>query len=382
MMKEKLELFKSQLGKTTESKESYEESLKVPEPTHTLLSGTLGYKMEDKLYLLNILNTYMITDKFYKSKEEFIVEFRNLIEKIANEDPEFVVKALIYSRCLGSGLRTITQLGAVLALPFIVKTPLAYKLFKPFNKKKGTGGMIYRPDDMKSLHILYKELGGKGVMPNSMKKGFRECIESYDTYSLLKYKNNIIDIANIVHPNPKNSTAIVEVDGEKISTLNAIMTGKNVLAETWETGLSEIGNAVKDLDLNNEEKEIKLKEGKNMIFNELLSSNKLGYLAAIRNIRNIINNDLTGDTINKLSELIKEDSKIKEAKIMPYQLVNAYLHCESEQVKGSLDYAIEKSMSNFKEAITGKVDVLLDISGSMYQYKTEAAAITAILTLG
>ena len=105
-----------------------------------MLSGTLGYKIEDKLHFLSILNTYLIKDTFYKSKSDFISDFRDLIEKLAMKDPEFVVKALIYSRCKGSGLRAITQLGAVLALPFIKGTTLAEKLFRPYSKTTGKGG--------------------------------------------------------------------------------------------------------------------------------------------------------------------------------------------------------------------------------------------------
>ena len=379
--KENLEAFRESLGKSTVSKEAYVEAQKVPEPTHQMLSGTMGYKIEDKLHFLTILNTYLIQDTFYKSKSDFISDFRNLVEKLAMEDPEFVVKAIIYSRCKGSGLRAITQLGAVLALPFIKGTTLAEKLFRPYSKTTGKGGVIYRPDDMTNILDIYKALGGKGVMPNSMKKGFRKSIESFDTYTLLKYKKAIINISNIVHPHPHNSSAVVEVDGKTIPTISAILTGKSVSADTWETGLSEVGQIVKEY-ANVKEKERALKEGKTLIFKDLLESNSLGYLALLRNIRNILVNDTNGELLDLLCKRIEDFDNIRKAKIMPHQILNAFLNTTHYRVESALNNAINKSMSNFQEAVTGKTVVLLDISSSMGYCIKEASAIAAILNTG
>ena len=379
--KENLKTFRESLGKSTISKEAYLEAQKVPEPTHQMLSGTLGYKIEDKLHFLSILNTYLIKDTFYKSKSDFISDFRDLIEKLAMKDPEFVVKALIYSRCKGSGLRAITQLGAVLALPFIKGTTLAEKLFRPYSKTTGKGGMIYRPDDMVNILDIYKTLGGEGVMPNSMKKGFRKAIEFFDSYTLLKYKKAIIDISNIVHPNPNNSSAVVEVEGKTIPTISAILTGKSVEADTWETGLSKVGQIVKEY-ANEVEKERVLKEGKTLIFKDLLESNSLGYLALLRNIRNILTNDTQGELTDLLCKRIKDYEGIKRAKIMPHQILNTFLNTTSDKVMSALNSAINKSMNNFREAITGRTAVLLDVSGSMYNCRNEASAIATILNIG
>lgn len=379
--KENLEAFKASLGKGIVSKEAYIEAQKVPEPTHQMLSGTLGYKIEDRLHFLTILNTYLIQDTFYKSKSKFLSDFRELIEKLAIKDPEFVVKAIIYSRCKGSGLRAITQLGAVLALPFIKGTTLAEKLFRPYSKTTGKGGIIYRPDDMVNILSIYKALGGKGVMPNSMKKGFRKAIESFDTYTLLKYKKAIIDISNIVHPNPHNSSALVEVEGKTIPTISAILTGESVKADTWETGLSEVDQIVKEY-ASEGEREKALKEGKTLIFKDLLESNSLGYLALLRNIRNILDNDTQGELLDLLCKRIEDYERIRKAKIMPHQILNAFLNTTHFKVVSALNNALNKSTDNFRETITGKTAVLLDVSGSMYDCKNEASAIAAILNIG
>lgn len=377
---ERAKLLRESIGKMARSKEAVVEANAIPEPTHQMVGGGIGYKLEDKLHLLTILNTYMLQDTYYKSATEFLAEFSELISKIALADPEFVAKAIVYSRCHASGLRTINQVASVLALPFLSGTSYAKLLYSSFDKKNKKGGMIYRPDDMKAILDTYKTLGGKGVMPNSMKKAFKKAIEELDTYSLLKYKKDIIDVANLVHPNPNNSNATVEVDGEKIPTITAIMRGAKVSADTWETGLSDVGQVVKEFGLSEEEKEQALKQGKNAVFSDLLKENKLGYLAAIRNINNIVKNDSDGETTKMLANLISDSTKIRAAKIMPQQLANAYLYGSTAvPVKDALEKAIEGAMANFKEAITGNVAIVLDVSGSMGGVRKEAAFITAIL---
>lgn len=377
---ERAKLLRDSIGKMTRSKEAVVEANAIPEPTHDMVGGGIGYKLEDKLHFLTILNTYMLQDTYYKSATEFLAEFSELISKIALADPEFVAKAIVYSRCHASGLRTINQVASVLALPFLSGTSYAKLLYSSFDKKNKKGGMIYRPDDMKAILDTYKILGGKGVMPNSMKKAFKKAIEELDTYSLLKYKKDIIDVANLVHPNPNNSNATVEVDGEKIPTITAIMRGAKVSADTWETGLSDVGQVVKEFDLSEEEKEQALKQGKNAVFSDLLKENKLGYLATIRNINNIVKNDSDGETTKMLANLISDSTKIRTAKIMPQQLANAYLYGSTAvPVKDALEKAIEGAMANFKEAITGDVAIVLDVSGSMGGVRKEAAFITAIL---
>lgn len=377
---ERAKLLRESIGKMARSKEAVVEANAIPEPTHNMIGGGIGYKLEDKLHLLTILNTYMLQDTYYKSATDFLSEFSELISKIALADPEFVAKAIVYSRCHASGLRTINQVASVLALPFLSGTSYAKLLYSSFDKKNKKGGMIYRPDDMKAILDTYKTLGGKGVMPNSMKKAFKKAIEELDTYSLLKYKKDIIDVANLVHPNPNNSNATVEVDGEKIPTITAIMRGAKVSADTWETGLSDVGQVVKEFDLSEEEKEQALKQGKNAVFSDLLKENKLGYLAAIRNINNIVKNDSDGETTKMLANLISDSTKIRAAKIMPQQLANAYLYgSDAVPIKDALEKAIEGAMANFKEAITGDVAIVLDVSGSMGGVRKEAAFITAIL---
>lgn len=360
-------MLKEAITKMVVSKEKVAKVNEIPNPTHEMLGGGIGYELSDKIHLLQILNMFMFKDSFYKSGGEFLSTLESLIERIGLTEPEFLVKAIIYSRCVGSGLRSINQVAAVLALPYIRGTKYAKSLFTKWDKKNGVGGMIYRADDISSIYQVYKNLSGK-MLPNSMKKGFASAIESFETYEILKYKKDLIDVINLVHPNPNKSKATVVVeDGIKMSAIKAIMTGAKVSANTWEVGLSEVGkivsDAVKENNLSDEEKEELLKVGKGEVYRDLLASGNMGYLAMIRNIRNIENVDES--LVPMVCEAISDVSKIRASKIMPHHFAMAIFSTKNVKIIKAINNVIYESLKLFSETISGNVVVMLDISGSM-----------------
>lgn len=337
--------------------------------------GYASYSLEDELRLISMLNTLKLEPQYYRSENDTMKELRDLIEKLGLKDPYFVAQAIVYSRCKGEGMRSINHLAAALLAPFIAGQEYAKRFYGAWNKKEDRGGCIYRPDDMTEIKDVYNALNS-ATLSNAMKKGFASVIESLDTYLLAKYKKSIIDIANLVHPNPMNSTAtIVDAEGKTVKVLDALMHGITVTADTWEAAQSEAGQevakAVKEGKLTKEKAEQVLKEAKAENWNQLLSEGKLGILAALRNIRNILN-VCDSTTVNILCNLLSNGELIRKGKIMPYQIDTAYEVVRNEctgsnarLVLDALQKGYVKSVPNLKEAMPGKTAVLIDCSGSM-----------------
>jgi hypothetical protein len=339
--------------------------------------GNVAYSVDDELRLIAMLNTLKIEPQFYRSENETMRELRDLIERIGLKDPYFVAQAIVYSRCKGEGMRSINHLAAALLAPFIAGQEYAKRFYGLWNKKEDKGGCIYRPDDMSEIKDVYNALNS-GTLSNAMKKGFAKAIESLDTYLLAKYKKTVIDIANLVHPNPKNSPAYVtDENGEKVNVLTALMNGITITADTWEAAQSEAGQevakAVKEGKLSKEKAAQVLNEAKAENWNTLLKDGKLGILAALRNIRNIVNNPASNsETITMLCNLLEDGKKIREGLIMPYQIDVAYETVRSEchgsdarLVLKALQNGYMQSVPNLAKALPGKTAVLVDCSGSM-----------------
>lgn len=351
----------------------------VPKEDTVNLQGHAAYALPDELRLVSMLNTLKLQSQFYKSDNDQMKELRDLIEKIGLRDPKFVAQAIVYSRCLGEGMRSINHLAAALVAPFISGQEYAKRFFGAFDKKGKKGGTIFRMDDMSEIKDAWFALGQKGL-PASMRKGFASVLENADTYQLAKYKNTVIDISNLVHPNSKLSKAEVEVEFEgqkvKMKALDAIMKGIAVAADTWETAQSEAGQivakAVREGKLDKQEAEKVLAEAKADNWEGLLKDGKLGVLAALRNIRNMMKNPRQ-EMITAWCKLITDPAKVRQALILPIHFDLAYDVVDNEfgqnkyanKVRQALQDGYIAALPNLAAAFPGKTLIVVDNSGSM-----------------
>lgn len=351
----------------------------VPKEDTVNLQGHAAYALPDELRLVSMLNTLKLQSQFYKSDNDQMKELRDLIEKIGLRDPKFVAQAIVYSRCLGEGMRSINHLAAALVAPFISGQEYAKRFFGAFDKKGKKGGTIFRMDDMSEIKDAWFALGQKGL-PASMRKGFASVLENADTYQLAKYKNTVIDISNLVHPNSKLSKAEVEVEFEgqkvKMKALDAIMKGIAVAADTWENAQSEAGQivakAVREGKLDKQEAEKVLAEAKADNWEGLLKDGKLGVLAALRNIRNMMKNPRQ-EMIEAWCKLITDPAKVRQALILPIHFDLAYDVVDNEfgqnkyanKVRQALQDGYIAALPNLAAAFPGKTLIVVDNSGSM-----------------
>lgn len=374
-MRERNQQLKSALGAMA-SKETVAEIKSIPKENTVNRQGFAAYSLDDKLRLLTMLNTLKLQPQYYRTENETMRDLRDLIERIASDDAYFVCQAIIYSRCIGEGMRSINHLAAALVAPFIKGQEWAQRFYRLWNKKNQKGGCIFRPDDMSEIKDVWFALNNTGL-PASMRKGFAYNLENYDTYGLAKYKKSNIDIANLVHPNPNNSKATLTLpDKETIKTLNALMQGVNVAADTWEVAQSEAGQevakAVREGKLTQMEAEKVLSEAKADNWESLLREGKLGILAALRNIRNIMKNPRK-ETIDMWCSLISNQELIRKGLILPIHFDLAYDVIDREfkdydyahQVMSALQDAYIKSIPNLSSVFIGKTCIIVDCSGSM-----------------
>lgn len=374
-MRERNQQLKSALGAMA-SKETVAEMNSVPKENTVNRQGFAAYLLDDKLRLLTMLNTLKLKPQYYRTDSETMQELRDLIERIASDNPYFVCQAIIYSRCIGEGMRSINHLAAALVAPFIKGQEWAQRFYRLWNKKNQKGGCIFRPDDMSEIKDVWFALNNTGL-PASMRKGFAYNLENYDTYGLAKYKKSNIDIANLVHPNPNNSKAtLILPDKEAMKTLDALMQGVNVAADTWEVAQSEAGQevakAVREGKLTQDEAEKVLSEAKADNWDSLLKEGKLGILAALRNIRNIMKNPRK-EMIDMWCSLISNQELIHKGLILPIYFDLAYDVIDREfkdydyahQVMSALQDAYIKSIPNLSSVFTGKTCIIVDCSGSM-----------------
>ena len=388
-MKERNTQLKNALGAMA-SKETVKAVATIPKENAKNRQGCAAYSLSDELRLISMLNTIKLEPQFYRSENQTMRELRDLIERIGLKDPYFVAQAIVYSRCLGEGMRSVNHLAAALLAPFISGKEYAKRFYGLWDKKEKKGGCIYRVDDMSEIKDVYAALN-KSTLSNSMKKGFAAVLEALDTYQLAKYKDTVIDMANLTHPKSALSKAEIVVDGKKMKVIDALMQGITVSADTWEVANSEAGQevakAVKAGKLTKAEAEVTLANAKNDNWEAMLTEGKLGILAAIRNIRSMLKSPRK-EVVDALCKLVSNGEAIRNGKIMPYQIDYAYEVVKKEfsnsadgrRIMEALLKGYEYAVPNLAEALPGRTCVMVDCSGSMNTYCTQAGQRSNIAT--
>lgn len=351
------------------------EAMKIPKPTAKNRQGHAAYSLDSWLRLLTMLNTLKLENQFYRSETETMKELKTLVDECAKQDPYLVAQCIVYSRCVGEGMRSVNHLAASYLAPHCSGLDWAKRFYSLWNKKTQSGGTVFRPDDMAEIIACFSAMN-KTKATNSMKKGFAAAIEKMDSYAILKYKSALIDVINLVHPNPKNSSAMVDHNGEKVNVIDAVIKGLPVSADTWEVAQSdagqEVAKAVKEGKIDEAQAKEILKEAKAENWDALLTEGKLGILAALRNIRNMMKTVTKGKTLDTLCTLLSDGEAIRKGKIMPYQIdmanevINAeFSSAESRKISAALLKGYESAVPNLAEMLPGRNLVIVDFSGSM-----------------
>ena len=290
-----------------------------------------AFKMDPKEKLISeVLTSFFNENKFYGDNSKTIVsDIRNMI-KI---DSEFVANLTIYVR-KEMNMRSISHVHL---------GELAHDAQGKKYVREILRNIVLRVDDMSEILSYYLTVYGKPI-PNSLKKGISECFLKFDEFSLAKYNRNgqviLKDILNLVHPKP--------ADELQSGMFKRILEDNLQVPFTWETMLSKEGN------------------NKNT-WEKLIQSGKLGYMAALRNLRNIIKAE--PDNINDIYDMIRNKERVIKSRQLPFRYYSAFKILADEGIGTSkvydvLEEAIKYSTENIQK-LPGKTFMSTDVSGSM-----------------
>lgn len=389
---------------------------KKPEKVTNHQGGT-GYKLNPKMELIGILSTGF-NKNYYESMGDREKRFKELIISLSKTDVEFVAKAMVYARSV-IGQRSVTHFGSVALTPYLSGTELGKRFFSKRNRKDQVGGIVHRVDDMLEIIAAYKHFNPGKPLPNSMKKGFCKAIESADRFELSRYQGkgksvSMVDVVNLVHPvssevngsvtitkaaydkaisgtkfDPKSKkfdskyegiTKIYkdgDVDMVRIPTLHALVIGELKQIDTSEAKNSDTGQKVaakvKSGEITRLEAKEELAKGIEDNFGTLIKEHKIGYIALIRNLKNILKYSSNKTIIDAACKMIVDKKLIKQSLVFPHQIDLALEMVLQElgeinvrPLLTALDKAYELSVPNLTELFTyGKTAVVYDTSGSM-----------------
>ena len=194
--------------------------------------------------------------------------------------------------------------------------------------------VIQRPDELAEfLSIYWKD--GRKPLSAQMKKGLAKAFTKFNAYSLAKYNRDgaikLRDVLFMVHAKPK--------DLEQAETWKKLVAGTLESPDTWEVELS----AGKD---------------KRATFERLIREDKLGYLALLRNLRNMEQAGCDRELVTKAILARKNGAD----RVLPFRFIAAARAAMS--FEPALDKALVTNIDEMPK-MPGSTAVLVDVSGSM-----------------
>ena len=295
------------------------------------LAGGIAYKYDVKTELVFAVLTTFLEDKYYEKQEDRIARIQDLIAK---NDSTFVAKLAVMAR-KSFHLRSVTTL----------------LLGELSNKHKGDSLVsntiiecCERVDDLTEL-LAYIQNKGYNIT-EQIRKGIRRSILKFDRYQLAKYKGerdtiSLVDLFNLCHPNPKYANE------EQKEAWKDLIEGNLKSFDTWEVELS----GAKD-DTERREK-----------LSELILTNKIGYMALLRNLNNIDKYNCNQEVIKHAQDRLQDSKEVWESKQLPFRFMTAINNADNKW-RDCLSIALEHSVDNIED-IKGKTLIALDSSGSM-----------------
>jgi 60 kDa SS-A/Ro ribonucleoprotein len=211
--------------------------------------------------------------------------------------------------------------------------------------------IIQRPDEIhKFVELYWKD--GKVPLSAQVKKGLAAAFEKFNAYSFAKYRKgdkvSLRDVMFMTHPEPKTSTG-KQTKFERRENKDLALTPDEMLfkqiaedtlptPDTWEVALSA-------------------GEDKKEAFERLLKDGKLGYMALIRNLRNMagagVRMDLVADAIM---------ARRGADQLLPFRFFTAAQH--ASQYRTFLEEAFIEQMKELPK-LSGRSLIIVDVSGSM-----------------
>lgn len=319
----------------------------APVPDTRNLAGGEAFTMSPRLAFASALGTALLADTYYKSAGTQVAHIATLAREL--DDPRFAAKAAIFTRHQ-NGLRSVSHLvaGELSRRPDVKGAPWLRRFFSR---------VVVRPDDVTEILAYLKANGQPELrkLSNAMKRGLGDALVRFDAYQLAKYRQtrkevSLVDAVNLLHP-------------KATEALTALMTGTLAPADTWETRVSAAGQVAAAQGLNEEAKA----QAKGEAYAELLATRKMGYLAILRNLRNIAEQAPT--SVPLALTFLTDPVQVRKSKVLPFQFLTALealagSRADSNAVKRALDQAMDLSLAHVP-VFEGPTLIAVDGSGSM-----------------
>lgn len=286
-----------------------------------------------------IMSCMLWEGNFYEDGQSVAERIKSLVSQV---DGQAVLELAIKARTVGK-LRHV---------PLLLTRYLALEKHGKQYVSDALAEIIQRPDELSEFLAIYwkdeEYIQGKKQSPLSaqVKKGLARAFKKFDEYSLAKYNREtaikLRDVLFLCHAKPETP---VQAD-----LWSRLISGNLATPDTWEVELSGSSDKLAS-------------------WTRLVTENKLGALALLRNIRNM-------QTVGVDKHLIETALKnMKIERVLPFRFITAAQY--APHLEPVLEEAMLKCLAG-QDVLKGKTLLLIDVSGSMSSMISSKSEISAM----
>lgn len=350
--------------------------------------GGTGYAKTAETELFQLAVTNMVGEKtFYESADVRDKRFENLVHKVAQTNPAFIAgvyddKGEVVGDKVGFALflrNTMNMRSASLVMA------AEYAKAGGPGARKVVSNVLQRADEPAEMLGYWMGRHGK-KLPKPIKRGIADAAQRlYNEYSVLKYDGNsrgirVADVLELCHvpatsdeqntlfryalDNRHNRPDVDKLyfgEGSKLPRLAAdrklLTTPEGERRALLDSGL------IKDAGWTWERLSGWVPGGLDAQAWESIIPT-MGYMALIRNLRNIEAAKVSKTTIKAINERIADAEAVAKSRQFPYRFWSSYKANASLTFASALEEALEYATQNIPE-LSGRTLVLIDTSSSM-----------------
>lgn len=270
----------------------------------------------------SVLSCFLFENEFYEDGEEIAGRIERLVGEVKPE----VVSALAIEARSTFNLRH-APLFLARALARVAKGPIVAETI---------AGVIQRADELSEFLALYWK-DKRQPLSAQVKRGLRMAFQKFDAYGLAKYDRDGVvklrDVMRMVHPKPK--------DAEQAALWKQVVNRTLESPDTWEVALSGGAN-------------------KKETFERLIREGGLGYLALLRNLRNMVQTGVDEALIRSAIIARKNGAQ----RVLPFRYIAAAR--AAPNLEPAIDQALCEAIAELP-VLLGRTIILVDVSGSMQE---------------
>ena len=284
---------------------SYNEQLRCDYLT-TNHEGAVAWRMTPEWELYSTVVTTMgVEDKFYERGDDRVRRIADLVRKV---EPRFVAQLAVYAR----------EVMHLRSVPLLLLVELVRCHHGDALVSRAVSRTVQRADEITELLMCYQWRTGKKnlkALSSQLRKGLAEAFNHFDEYQFSKYdrkdrKVTMRDALLLVHPKPK--------DDAQALVFRRILSDKLETPYTWETELSRTGQQHFE-SVTDQKKAVK------KVWEELIASRRMGYMATLRNLRNVLDASADDASIEQMCSYLSNAEAVKNSKQLPFRFLSAYI---------------------------------------------------------